>query len=69
MMSRFGKWLPAMLVVFGFALLGAPRNAHAVLVLEGTITVDAQTPIIVFAGADVEIKFSCSCSMFLVLTP
>jgi uncharacterized protein (TIGR03382 family) len=50
MMSRFGKWLPAMLVVFGFALLGAPRNAHAVLVLEGTITVDAQTPIIVFAS-------------------
>jgi len=32
MMSRFGKWLPAMLVVAGFALLGLPRSALSVTV-------------------------------------
>jgi len=53
MMLRFGKWLPAMLVVAGFALLGAPRDAHALLVLEGTIQYDNSTrPTIVWATQD-----------------
>lgn len=49
MMSRFGKWLPTMLIVAGFAFLGVPRDAHALLVLEGTITVDGNAPITVYA--------------------
>jgi len=37
MMTRFAKWLSVGLVAAGFALLGAPRDAHATLVLEGTV--------------------------------
>jgi hypothetical protein len=33
MMPKFSKWLPAVLIMAGLALLGSPRSAHAVLTL------------------------------------
>lgn len=50
MVTRFAKWLPVGLVAAGFTLLGAPRDARAVLVLEGTIQVDGSAPVTVFAS-------------------
>src|SRR4051794_38651922 len=50
MLKRFAKWLPIGIVAAGFALLGSPREARAVLVLEGTITVDALPSNTVFAS-------------------
>jgi len=49
MVSRTTKWLATTFVLAGFALLAPPREARAVLVLEGTITVDSQPAITIFA--------------------
>jgi len=37
MMARFVKWAPFGFLAAGFVLLGTPRDAHALLVLTGTI--------------------------------
>jgi len=48
MMSRFRKWLPALLAVAGFAL-GAPRDAHAILAIAFEVSAPAQTTVTAFA--------------------
>jgi len=49
MLSRFARWLPAALVAAGLTFLGTPRDAHAVLILEGTVQLDGNTPITLYA--------------------
>jgi len=67
MLKRFAKWLPIGIVAAGFALLGSPREARAVLVLEGTITVDALPSNTVFASDNNSLTGSAPAGAIILL--